>query len=106
VPRPGRAAPAALSPGWPNLPSDDPGVEKVRLLAVAVAQSMEGRSIRSVAGEVGVDYTVLSDLLAGRSWPDSGTLARLEVGLDRSLWPPHQRADGVIHDDHPEHGRK
>ncbi|MDN5767668.1 MAG: helix-turn-helix domain-containing protein [Humibacillus sp.] len=90
MPRPGRPAPAEACPGWPEKACADAAVEKVRLLALAVTQAMDGRSIRSVAGEVGVDFSTLSDLLAGRTWPDSATVARLEVGLDRSLWPPHE----------------
>lgn len=69
---------------------------------MAVRSAMDGRSIRSVAGEVGVDHSALSDLLAGRSWPDSATIARLEVGLDRALWPAHENADGAIHNNRPE----
>lgn len=102
MPRPGRPAPAEVSPGWPDRQCDDPPVEKVRLLALAVTEAMASRSQRSVAGEVGVDYSALSDLLAGRSWPDSATIARLEVGLDRALWPPHESAGGAIHDNRPE----
>lgn len=94
MPRPGRPAPAQVCPGWPEAACTDPTVEKVRLLALAIDHAMEGRSIRFVAGQVGVDYTSLSDLLAGRTWPDSATIARLEVGLDCSLWPPHVGVEG------------
>lgn len=102
MPRSARPAPSAVCAGWPGRQCDDPAVEKVRLLSIAVDRAMGGRSLRAVAGEVGVDFTVLSDLVAGRSWPDSRTVALLEVGLDRALWPPHEGAGGAIHGERPE----
>lgn len=92
MPRPKRPSPASLCDDWPNTVSADPAAEKVRLLAVRLIAVMGTQSQRAVATKADVDYSALSDLLAGRSWPDSRTIANLEVGLNRALWPPHKRA--------------
>jgi hypothetical protein len=92
MPRPKRPSPASLCDDWPNAVCTDPAAEKVRLLAVRVLAAMGTLSQRTVATKADVDYSALSDLLAGRSWPDSRTIANLEVGLNRALWPPHKRA--------------
>lgn len=44
------------------------------------------RSNRAIAAEAGIDHVTLANILAGRSWPDLLTLARLENGLDAELW--------------------
>jgi hypothetical protein len=87
-----RPSPASFSSDWPAQPCYDPVAEKIRLLALATISAMAGRSQRHIAVEVDVDHSAISDLLAGRAWPDSLTVARLEVGLDQGLWPPHQPA--------------
>lgn len=84
-----RPTPKESSPDWPNRPCSDPAAEKIRLLVLRLADAMGERSQRDVAAEVAIDRSAVSDLLAGRSWPDSSTVARLEVALDRALWPPH-----------------
>nr|WP_300150066.1 hypothetical protein [Propionicimonas sp.] len=43
-----------------------------------------------MTAEVDLDHSVVSDMLAGRSWPDSRTIALLEVALNQALWPPHE----------------
>lgn len=88
--RPKRPAPSEFSADWPEVACDDVAAEKVRLLALAARDAMGDRSIRSTVSEVDLDHSVVSDLLAGRSWPDSRTIALLEVALDVSLWPPHE----------------
>ncbi|GAA4909641.1 hypothetical protein GCM10025789_31050 [Tessaracoccus lubricantis] len=35
----------------------------------------------------GVNHAAIGKVLAGASWPDTRTLARLERGLEASLWP-------------------
>lgn len=84
--RPARQAPSALVANWPDEPADDLVVEAARLVAVRLGAAIEGRSLRSVARETGVDRTVIASVLAGRSWPDIATLARLEAGLAVNLW--------------------
>jgi transcriptional regulator with XRE-family HTH domain len=48
--------------------------------------AIAGRSIREVAELTGVDRATIGAVLAGRSWPDILTLAKLERGLG-ALWP-------------------
>lgn len=82
-----RAAPAAGVEGWPERHVDDVDVEHVRRIALALREAIGDRSIRSVASEVGVGHQALSDLLAGRTWPEVATVARIERGLGCRLWP-------------------
>lgn len=42
----------------------------------------------------GVDFTTIAAILNGEVWPDLMTIARLEVGLAKDLWPG--RATGQI----------
>ncbi|MDU1537875.1 MAG: hypothetical protein E6897_11815 [Cutibacterium avidum] len=88
--RPKRPSPSAFSADWPDVACDDAAAEKVRLLALAVRDALGTKSIRSTAAGVGLDHSVVGDLMAGRSWPDARTVALLEVALDVSLWPPHE----------------
>ncbi len=90
VPRPKRPAPSSVAPGWPDVPCVDPAVEKIRLLALRLRDAVGTRSLRDVTAEVDLDHSVVSDMLAGRSWPDSRTIALLEVALNQALWPPHE----------------
>lgn len=87
MPRPRRSLPREASLDWPTEPCGDPVAETVRLLAVRTLQVMAGRSQQDVADACGIDRSAVSDLLAGRSWPDVQTLARLELGLGEQLWP-------------------
>ncbi len=44
------------------------------------------RSARSVAASADVNHVTLLNILAGRTWPDLATLAKLEIALDAELW--------------------
>ncbi|MDR7253379.1 hypothetical protein J2X46_002364 [Nocardioides sp. BE266] len=79
--------PAELVNDWPHGDAVDPLAEVARLVALRVTEAMDGRSLRSVGQLTSVDFTALSDLLNGRSWPSALTIARLERGLDADLWP-------------------
>lgn len=92
MPRPKRPTPASSSEDWPNAACADPAADKIRLLVLRLTDAMGALSQRAVAAKADVDYSALSDLIAGRSWPDARTIAQLEIGLGRSLWPPHKRA--------------
>lgn len=87
VARIARPAPAALVSRWPEGESSDPAGEVARLVAVRLREAMNGRSAREVGRITGVDYTTVSAILNGDTWPDLMTLARLEAGLDADLWP-------------------
>ncbi|WP_208324041.1 helix-turn-helix transcriptional regulator [Diaminobutyricimonas sp. TR449] len=67
--------------------SDDPVVDAVRRFAVNLRDAIGDRSLREIARLSGVDRTTIAVVLAGEAWPDVATLARLEVALERPLWP-------------------
>lgn len=98
MPRPRREPPASYSSDWPSEPCSDAAAEKVRLLIVRLRDAMGERSLRSTVAEIDMDYSVLSDYLNGRAWPDSRAIALLEIGLNASLWPPHEGTDATIHE--------
>lgn len=59
--------------------------------AVRVARNLQAalsdRSVAAVCREAGLARTTVQDLLAGRTWPDLVTLAKLEIALGVVLWP-------------------
>lgn len=85
--RPKRSTPAELTPDWPDRPSLDPDAEAVRLLAIRLADVTGDASLRRIAEHTGLNHSVIGDILTGRKWPDTQTLARLERGLETRLWP-------------------
>lgn len=99
MPRPRREPPASFTDNWPDSPCSDPAAEKVRLFALRLRTAMGGASLREAVAEVDLDYSILSDYLSGKTWPDSRAVALLEVGLDRALWPPHMRRGFATHEE-------
>lgn len=90
--RPSRNPPRELYPGWPDIPiRGEPVHEKMRRVAFAVQQAVDedGGSVRRLAVRVGMTHTVINSLVAGTSWPNAESIAKLEVALDRPLWPIH-----------------
>lgn len=75
------------SPNWPAEPCVDPIAEVVRSIANNLSRAIEGKSVRGAAQVAEVDHSVVHDLLAGNSWPEVATVARLEIGLSQRLWP-------------------
>jgi hypothetical protein len=87
-----RATPAELSPGsWPFDPSPDPHAEVARLFVNRLRKAMGDQSVRAVAKDAGLNHAGLNKLLAGGSWPDLLTIARLERTLGADLWPGRPR---------------
>jgi hypothetical protein len=83
-----RERPFTLAPApWPEVPSQDPVGELARQFALNVASAIGGDSLRSVSRATGIGHNTIADILAGRIWPDFTTVARLEIGLETSLWP-------------------
>ncbi|MFD8478864.1 helix-turn-helix domain-containing protein [Kitasatospora sp. NPDC059673] len=78
---------------WPRLASADVGAEAVREISRRLADSLAERklSLRQAAAGSGVNRQAIADLLAGRSWPDVATVARLGAFTRTGLWP-----DGVV----------
>jgi ribosome-binding protein aMBF1 (putative translation factor) len=75
---------------WPDgtFRADAP-VEVAHAVAIAVglAAALDGRNKSDVAAAAEVDRSTLYDILAGKAWPDTFTLAKLERYLEASLWP-------------------
>lgn len=84
---PHRAVPSELCPAWPDAPCFDPDAETARLLAANLRKAMACQSARSVAASAGVDEKTIRKVLAGASWPELRTIARLERSLGVQLYP-------------------
>jgi hypothetical protein len=88
MPRPPRPAPnAGDTDGWPARIREDPIQETARRFVNNVLNQMGDSSIRSIASQAGIDHNVLRLVLAGESWPDLITIAKLERSLQAELWP-------------------
>lgn len=55
----------------------------IQQLRAAIA----GRSKVDVARRAGIERTSFYDILDGRTWADTVSLARLEIALKTRLWP-------------------
>ncbi|WP_150307208.1 helix-turn-helix transcriptional regulator [Planctomonas psychrotolerans] len=83
-----RGKPVELAPApWPDIPSDDLIGEVARQLVLNLRAAIGDQSIRSVATAAGMNHVTVLNVLAGRVWPDLATIAKLERGLGRPLWP-------------------
>ncbi|MGW2295417.1 helix-turn-helix domain-containing protein [Streptomyces violaceorubidus] len=80
---------------WPEQPSTDAAAEAVRYIARTLALVLDGRglSLRATAAGSGVNRQAVADLLAGRSWPDVATVARLAHFTGANLWPDSTNID-------------
>ena len=87
-PRPKRLTPGGYEESFPDRAIADPAAEVARLLVLNLIAAIGDRSLREVGVLTGVDRTAIAEFIAGKSWPDIATIARLEVGLGVSLWPP------------------
>ncbi|PZF62099.1 XRE family transcriptional regulator [Curtobacterium sp. MCBD17_034] len=67
--------------------SEDLFGEVARQFVVRLRESMDGRSVRSVAITAGLHHQTLRNVLNGEAWPDLATIARLEFALGADLWP-------------------
>lgn len=90
-----RGTPSTGTADWPATPCEDPSAEKVRRLAVRLAEVMRerGLSARAVAKLAGIGVGTVQVIQHGKAWPDSRAIARLEVALDAALWPAHDTSD-------------
>jgi transcriptional regulator with XRE-family HTH domain len=62
---------------------------------LAAAITAQRLSLRALAAASGVNRQAIADLLAGRSWPDVATVARLGHAVGRPLWPADDRGDSA-----------
>lgn len=75
---------------WPNggLTADAPPEAHVaRTIVKRLHTALGERSVRSLAAEADLAHTTVYDLLAGRTYGDVITIARLEAALAVRLWP-------------------
>jgi ribosome-binding protein aMBF1 (putative translation factor) len=75
---------------WPDgtFRADAPdAVAHAVAIAVALAAALEGRNKKEVAEKSEIKRSTLYDIMAGKTWPDTLTLAKLEKYLQTSLWP-------------------
>jgi hypothetical protein len=86
-PRPRRLTPGEFGESFPHGPLNDVPAEMARLTALNLIAAIGNRSLREIGDVTGVDRTTIAEFIAGKSWPDIATLAKLEVGLDAELWP-------------------
>ncbi|KRF45101.1 hypothetical protein ASH01_14355 [Terrabacter sp. Soil811] len=56
-------------------------------IARSLDQALEGQVRARVAHDAGIERSTLYDILAGNTWPDMVTLAKLEQCLNVTLWP-------------------
>lgn len=82
-----RAAPAELTPCWPESPSPDHAAEQARMFAVNLRAAIGEQSMRSVARAADVDEGTIRRVLSGATWPDLRTIALLEKALEQRLYP-------------------
>ena len=75
---------------WPDGPLAShapPEAVTARAIAINLALAIEGRSVRELAADADLAHTTVYDLLAGKTYGDVITIARLESTLKRPLWP-------------------
>ncbi|WP_336084638.1 helix-turn-helix domain-containing protein [Nocardia sp. SSK8] len=87
MPRPHRLRPRDFTADWPSAPATTAIAEAVRLLATNLRTVLGAISVRDAAVRTGVHHSVIARILAGTSWPDAETIARLETELGVPLWP-------------------
>jgi len=85
--RPVRPLPRDLTQQWPVTSSDDVRGEAARLFAANLKTALGGRTVRAAKELTGVNHSTVAAILAGTTWPDMATIARLESGLRTRLWP-------------------
>lgn len=83
-------APRNLYPGWPlnkDRINANRAHKKVQKMAENVEELTRSISVREVATRCGLNSSTISDLTRGNCWPTVETLAKIEVGLGRPVWP-------------------
>lgn len=84
---PRRPAPVAFSDAWPDAVIDEHDAETARQFVLNLRAALAGRSVRSVAKDAGIDDKTIRKILAGLSWPDLRSIARLEQATGKALFP-------------------
>lgn len=87
MPRTPRLRPNELVSPWPHGETSDPAGAVAMYFVRELGIAIDGQTVRSVASHCGVNHQTLRSILAGEVWPDMRTIALLEFGLGRALWP-------------------
>lgn len=82
-------APRTFSPSWPAEPCTHRPAEFARRFVLHLSEALGSCPTREVEQSTGVEAATLSRILDGHAWPDGRTVACLEIGLQRALWPRH-----------------
>lgn len=82
-----RKSPAELTPGWPHHKSDDFIAETARQIALVVIEETRDRGLRPLSKLIGANHSTLLNVAEGRTWPSIALVARLEMFLDKPVWP-------------------
>lgn len=82
-----RPVPAEFSTTWPHVVIEYHDAETARLFVLHLLAAMDGRSVRSLARDAGLDEKTLRKIIAGLSWPDLRSIARLEEATGCKLFP-------------------
>ncbi len=88
---PKRGFPAGLSERWPEESASSEDAEVARLIVVNLHAASRGRGVRGIARDAGIDEKTLRRIIAGATYPDVRTVARLERALQVALYPPWPR---------------
>ena len=79
-----------ISGSWPDGKFDPEAPEILAhavAVSVALSSALEGRNKSDVARAADIRRSTLYDILAGNTWADMVTLAKLESCLATALWP-------------------
>ncbi|MGN5995279.1 helix-turn-helix domain-containing protein [Corynebacterium striatum] len=83
--------PKELYPEWPDAQIKNLAHARLQLAARNIRRhvrdNIELKSLKDLAEVTGVGNSTISDFVAGRAWPSVLTIAQIEVGSDREIWP-------------------
>ena len=83
-----RKKPVELAPTpWPDIECPNAAGEAARQFTRNLRTAIGGASLRSAAASADINHATLMKILAGETWPDLETIAKLESGLKADLWP-------------------
>ena len=85
--RSARAKPRDLAPAWPDGPAETPIAEVARRFALNLREAIGDDSVRTVAYVAGLNHVTLIRIMDGTVWPDLETIAKIEFGFAKDLWP-------------------
>lgn len=75
---------------WPTGPiakGAPAATRHAQTVAIVLGEALDGKNVSDVASDADLSRNTVYELLAGTTWPDIVTLAKLEEVLDVRLWP-------------------